>query len=372
MDFEEEEIKEKSKIKFFIKEENGNYYYFAYYYLKKDNGYIELSKNENEQHFLKIGKVGDIIINYFNMDFFNSLYDYSIFRKELNYLSMEDKMLELQNNFGILTSNLLLKYFNNIACNLVGFPKEYYDYANTLMKKIGITKKLFNFDYILTSFSQNNYVHINNKAIIQFISDIRDIIQLGYGTLKEKNQTNFLNLSFHNNTSQITYEILPNYKKQEMIEVYSINDIFTFLLFDIVQVNKYNIQINKCENCGKYFIPLSKSYEKYCNNPFSKSGRPCRDLSSEIKACKDELTRLYRNACKAQNGRKNRCKQLILNTEKGINIQIKQNWVDTNYDIWLAELKKEKIKCEKNEITIDDFKQYIRKKSSTNFTKKPN
>lgn len=347
---DEQDIKENSKIKFFIKKEDECYYYFAYYYKEHENGYIELSKNSDTPNFRKIAKVGDIIINYFNIDFYDILENYFT-------SNLENKMKELQNKVGILTSNLLVKYFEEIFFNLVSNPFFYYTYGNILINKVGITQNSQkDFGYLLNAFTKPNsdYINMNSKACIQFISDIRDILKSGYTNLKSNIITNMLNLTINNNSSKISYEILPNNETEDTLEVFTINDILTFLLFDIAQVNKYNIQIKICQNCGKFFIPSSRSDEIYCDYPFNEKGISCKNLSYDTKVKSSEINNLCRKAYKSQNAKKQYyIKKYSVNEKKAKN----------NLDNWYTQIVNKKIDCENGKISFEELKDYIKKTS---------
>ena len=362
MDYEEIERGEDSKIKFFIKEQESKYYYYAYYYEEDEYGNMYLLKDGTEKYIKQIGQVGDIILNYFNTDF-NSLYDY--FRNILEITPQQ--IMEMQNEMGILFRNLIFKEYNNgvgryISC----FPESMYEDAKEISDRINVNFDKNKFAYLLRSFEKNQkelyrgieVLDERCKNFLQYMSDVRDMIKLKYESIKGKNETNLFNLSLYYNTSKITYEILPD-ENNCPLEVYSINDILTFLLFDMVQVDKYKIQINVCENCGKYFYPISKVTEKYCDNPFSKNGRTCKELSSEIKASKDEITKLYRNAYKAQNGRKQRH---IKNTPN-VNIEL----AEKIFKKWCINISSQKMKCESGEITIDEFMRWIKDNSQISF-----
>ena len=41
--------------------------------------------------------------------------------------------------------------------------------------------------------------------------------------------------------------------------------------------------INKCHNCNKYFIPSSKSNEKYCNNIYKTTNKTCKEYAAKAK-----------------------------------------------------------------------------------------
>ena len=195
---------------------------------------------------------------------------------------------------------------------------------------------------------------MNSKACIQFISDIRDILKSGYTNLKSNIITNMLNLTINNNSSKISYEILPNNETEDTLEVFTINDILTFLLFDIAQVNKYNIQIKICQNCGKFFIPSSRSDEIYCDYPFNEKGISCKNLSYDTKVKSSEINNLCRKAYKSQNAKKQYyIKKYSVNEKKAKN----------NLDNWYTQIVNKKIDCENGKISFEELKDYIKKTS---------
>ena len=56
------------------------------------------------------------------------------------------------------------------------------------------------------------------------------------------------------------------------------------LLDKIQSVLEENININCCENCGEYFVPQSRSDEKYCDRPSPKNpDRTCKQYGAKKK-----------------------------------------------------------------------------------------
>ena len=51
--------------------------------------------------------------------------------------------------------------------------------------------------------------------------------------------------------------------------------------FELFKVNQNNFTINKCENCGKLFIPVTSSKnqnQKYCNNLYLDTEKTCKEI----------------------------------------------------------------------------------------------
>ncbi len=141
--------------------------------------------------------------------------------------------------------------------------------------------------------------------------------------------------------------------------------IFKHLIFDsfdsmfkyaIMHMVEHNIIFKKCENCGKYFCPSSRSDEKYCNNVF-KNGKTCRQLGYEIKISNDELLKTYRSAYKTANGWKNRNKNNVKD-------------VDALFDNWHKSAKEKLRQAQNGDISIDDYKQWFKNNNFRNYAKR--
>lgn len=63
-------------------------------------------------------------------------------------------------------------------------------------------------------------------------------------------------------------------------EISSLEDLFC-VFFNYLFEN--NITINKCKNCGKYFIPANRTDEKYCENISPQnSNKTCKEIGSKL------------------------------------------------------------------------------------------
>ena len=70
-------------------------------------------------------------------------------------------------------------------------------------------------------------------------------------------------------------------------EVYELANTEEQIRFELFKIIQNNFTINKCENCGKLFIPVTSSKnksqkdrndQKYCNNLYLDTGRTCREI----------------------------------------------------------------------------------------------
>ena len=72
-------------------------------------------------------------------------------------------------------------------------------------------------------------------------------------------------------------------------EVYELANSEEQIRFELFKIIQNNFTINKCENCGKLFIPVTTSKnknqkgrndQKYCNNLYLDTGKTCREIGA--------------------------------------------------------------------------------------------
>lgn len=136
---------------------------------------------------------------------------------------------------------------------------------------------------------------------------------------------------------------------------YLIPDLDSLLILDCLYCNQHNIHMNECKNCGKFFIPTTRSDEKYC--PYKdERGHECRKIGYENKLKTSPLDALYRKIYKTQNSRKNRNRQNVKDVET-----LFRKW-----SVYAADLKH---KCEDGKITIKEFEMLASDSSWLNVRK---
>lgn len=106
-------------------------------------------------------------------------------------------------------------------------------------------------------------------------------------------------------------------------------------------INTNNLHINTCANCGKLFIPTSKSNEIYCDNPLlDNPSRTCKNIGADKKykekMREDEITKMIRDTSSC----------LGMRVKRNPDIKehdIKYNNWKTSYPIQLKKYKEKKI-----------------------------
>lgn len=75
-------------------------------------------------------------------------------------------------------------------------------------------------------------------------------------------------------------------------EVYELKNVEEQIFFELFKVIQNNFVINKCENCGRLFIPATtnnnpyqkaRNDQKYCNNLYLDTGKTCKEIGASNK-----------------------------------------------------------------------------------------
>lgn len=132
---------------------------------------------------------------------------------------------------------------------------------------------------------------------------------------------------------------------------YSCSRIENALFISFVNlVEAKDFHINKCANCARFFIPASKSNEKYCNNLITdNSSRTCKDVGADKKyknkVMEDEVTALFSNTGSTLSMRVKRNPDILKYKEC--------------YDKWKKSYKTQKQKYLNGELTKDETIEWI-------------
>jgi hypothetical protein len=232
----------KSQIGVFI--ENSKYY--------PSDIYRELEEDEYTTQILllnwsqKIDKISTKKHNEY-MKFFETI-------RDLLIENLIEKKTDLKKRL-----ELISKYSNNSLVRNLSVPEKLFLYE---------TKRVFDIHYFNTK--PAHALFLDSKFKIKYICDtelsreerkldIEKIVEI----MKEKN---------------IVAE-----------EVYELENAEEQIRFELFKVIQNNFVINKCENCGKLFIPITSSNnpnqkgrndQKYCNNIYLDTGKTCKEIGA--------------------------------------------------------------------------------------------
>ena len=157
---------------------------------------------------------------------------------------------------------LISKYSNNSLVRNLSVPEKLYLYE---------AKRVFDIHYLNTN--PAHALFLDTKFKTKYIADTE--------------------LSFEERRLDVD-KIVEIMKEKNVVaeEVYEIETAEDQIRFELFKVIQNNITINKCENCGRLFIPVTSSKnpnqkgrndQKYCNNLYLDTGKTCREIGAIYK-----------------------------------------------------------------------------------------
>lgn len=375
---------------------NGNFY--IYFDLQKKQEIIRYRKLKS---YYVVNTNDSDILDYYNID--EDSNPYHIIRrcnfKKTNYAKFisKKKLVDYDADLDILIQpigTLLLDFINIDLSNPMYFKKFIYKYGLNIISNLDKSKDLPTYlTYTAKEFNTHfeNFCETTKNTLVKIQNDFKNCINfcyfntdksLGLLTSMQKYYISYhcasenifitykpslekyskgISIDFESFfTTDVTSE---NYTNKELLKRVS-NKNFAFSPYSYVCtklenalflsfINILNIErleIKTCENCGKYFIPLSKSNEKFCTNYISaNSKKTCRDVGA---------FNSYNNKVKD-----NEIEFLIRKTSSYFSMQVKRNpdidiYKKKNED-WKKNYKVQRLKFRNNEITKDELISWI-------------
>lgn len=138
--------------------------------------------------------------------------------------------------------------------------------------------------------------------------------------------------------------------KNTITSVYSCDSIEDVCMASLYHLLKLGLVIKKCNNCGKYFIPLRRSDAIYCDriSPYNPS-KTCKDDGSqrtfEEKLKMDDAEKLRRSVYQVMQMRVRRNPDIEIYKE--------------NFEQWKSDVAKWKAGIKKGTITSEDFIKWL-------------
>lgn len=157
---------------------------------------------------------------------------------------------------------LISKYSNNSLVRNLSVPEKLFLYE---------TKRVFDIHYVNTK--PAHALFLDTKFKTKYICDTE--------------------LSFEERRLDIE-KIVEIIKEKHIVaeEVYELQNTEEQIRFELFKVIQNNFVINKCENCGRLFIPTTTSNnpnqkgrndQKYCNNLYLDTGKTCKEIGAIYK-----------------------------------------------------------------------------------------
>ena len=235
----------KSQIECFI--ENEKYYPNEFYEDWEENEYtIHLLTHEFTQKIEKVSKKQHKEY----MEFFETI-------KDLLIQNFMEKKSDLKDRL-----EQIYKYSNNSIVRNLSTEERLYLYE---------AKRVFDIHYLNTN--PAHALFLDTKFKTKYICD--EELSMREITL---------------NVEEIVKLMKTKNLKAE--QVYELENTEEQIRFELFKVIHNNFSINKCENCGRLFIPITSSNnknqkgrndQKYCNNLYLNTGKTCKEIGAQNK-----------------------------------------------------------------------------------------
>lgn len=149
-------------------------------------------------------------------------------------------------------------------------------------------------------------------------------------------------------------EVTQEIAKKDIVNTpffYECEDITQALIIELSILAHNNIEIKKCKNCGKFFVPNNRSDELFCENVFE-NGKTCKEIGyfkvKQKAIHENEVLRMYRNVYQ----------KLLL--------RVRRNPDNADYARDFEFFKDDNIEMrnalERNEITEEQYLEWLKKK----------
>jgi len=197
-----------------------------------------------------------------------------------------------------------------------------------------------------------------HERLPDLIEYAKSWISLGRDTLKEyanNGKADISRLIKCGEVQKIEYEIKALSKDEikdapPLLPCYTIIDLYSLIIFELVNIIENNIQVKYCANCKKLFIPPKRSDTLYCDNisPQNKD-LTCKEYSQKRlwydRTQSDEIKRFARNTYMKL--------QMAATRNKDI-----QEYKET-FENFQSEYRKWKIDIKKGLTTEEEFKKWL-------------
>ena len=184
------------------------------------------------------------------MKFFEAIRDLLIEKKKKKKTDLRERL------------ELISKYSNNSLVRNLSVPEKLFLYE---------TKRVFDLHYFNTK--PAHALFLDTKFKIKYICDTE--------------------LSREERKLDVD-KIVDIIKEKNIFaeEVYELENVEEQIFFELFKVIQNNFVINKCENCGRLFIPATtnnnpyqkaRNDQKYCNNLYLDTGKTCKEIGATNK-----------------------------------------------------------------------------------------
>ena len=280
-----------------------------------DSLFNMLDTNSNKFYFDESNKKKIIVYHVYKK--YQDTYSSHIKKDEFNIgeqlCDFLNTNFENPNSFKTLIKKYGINFFLNLTdIKYSDFPVPAEEYETSLDTLINDHK------YVFILFRQDLMLDIEYISNMNNLEEIKDLTPLQRFQVMTNSDVSSKSLEkIDNDKVRINlsaFEILRDYSNypmrqdetQRIVSKANINssyfiectDIIQALLIELLEIAKLNIEIKKCRNCGKFFVPDNRSDEIYCSNIYE-NGKTCKEIGhfkvqQKLIQENDDL-RIYRN-----------------------------------------------------------------------------
>lgn len=276
--------------------------------------------------------------------------------ENIKLLEIEEQQLLSDIEIAKDKSGILIKYIDDLIVLLKqhkSFLDLYFGIDNSkdlTKKEITFFKGSFNLNFIIPKHELHQAFIEDGKIVLTddiLISCLRKLT---------KTKKDFTDEELEQNVFDTIHELYDNKEifSLKYYEIFSIKDLLS-IFFNFFMEN--NITINKCKNCGKYFIPSNRTDEKYCDNPSPQNpSQTCKKYGAK---------RVYSNivkssAVKSEHIRTSQFYRVRISRAKEKNDISFANKMQKLLDSYLENYQKQLTKFNNNKISEEDFVVWIK------------
>lgn len=308
-----------------------------------DNGiHISLIRNQSDVSFYDseqeawthdVGDIiqdGEILLYFANLDIDQVSYN--------EILSIFDKYMDTDNGYEYLRG---VHHDLAVRCNRLFSDVALAETVNEIVKMRKKTYSALKIRKILLERFENS-VYLAQafaKAIQQSVSrDDYGIIAIMFDMIGRS-------------CDGISYNIIPGRLQSGsymFCDVFTISSVSSAFWFELGNMAREKTVIKTCANCGRFFIPRSRTDEIYCDYLHT-NGKTCKQIGYERKVNSDIVLKTYRKIYKTQNARKQRNLNNIPE-------------ISNRFELWHKYAKSKLDECQEGKITIAEMEQIISRK----------
>lgn len=271
---------------------NDDKLYNKYYddLIEESKKRIEKMKIDNEKTF-------------FEEDFLNYLYDEKNNRKKgkkailstIDELKYEEELLVKEGKEIENIPEIIKKYISQLINTIINYKYFFdlyygiYEENDLKNKDIGYFQSIFGVNFEMPGYIINNAYEENQKLF-----PLTNLSLSIYNQLKKQKKDN-VNEIYYKKLLSATNEL----KKGNNIiylKGYRINTLRDILNVYFEYFLEKEVCIKRCNNCGKYFIPLNRTDEKYCNDSSPQNpDKTCKEYGAKKKYREEIKSRPLKN-----------------------------------------------------------------------------